>query len=80
MQVPLSRHWKTHLGIRSVIRAKRVKAQHMSYHLHVAALVLHERKTANDHADDIDLIANMKQAGASCWQQSENPQRLLPRM
>src|ERR1700730_366127 len=30
----------------------------------VAALVLHERKAANDHSDALDLIANMKQTGA----------------
>jgi hypothetical protein len=36
----------------------------MSYHLHVAVLVLHERKAANDHSDALDLIADMKQTGA----------------
>jgi hypothetical protein len=40
---------------------------HGAFHraaMHVAALVLRERKAANDRGDALDLITNMKQTGA----------------
>jgi len=40
---------------------------HGAFHraaMHIAALVMRERKAANNHGDALDLISNMKQTGA----------------
>jgi hypothetical protein len=69
--IPLSKHWKTHLGIRSAIRAKSVKALQHEPSFAYSCLGIARTKGRDDRADDIDLFANMKQAGASCWQPSK---------
>jgi hypothetical protein len=68
-----------------IIRRQRFRSfrndLHGAFHcaaMHVAPLILLERKVANDHGYAIDFIANMKQtcAGGSCCQPSKNPHRL----